>query len=156
LERIGGFGKSKVETYGNEFLSIIKEYCLENNLSSNISEKSPKRKRKETRGPKIDTKAETFKLYKNGKTVSEISKERNLTNQTIEGHLAYYVQKGQINIDDLVSREKIVLIEPIVKRFSGGSITPIKEKLGSDISFGEIRLVLAWVEHRKSSSHINQ
>lgn len=155
LEQISGFGKTKIETYGDDFLSIIKTYAAQNNLMSAIAEKKPKRKRKENAEPKVDTKAETFRLYKQGKTVLQVANERQLTIQTIEGHLAHYVRYGQIKIEDLIGREKIVLIEPVVKNFAGGSITPIKEKLGSDVSFGEIRLVLAWVEHCRSSSHIN-
>ncbi|HTM94057.1 MAG TPA: helix-turn-helix domain-containing protein [Flavisolibacter sp.] len=155
LEQISGFGKSKVETYGDEFLSIIKAYSLENNLTSNISEKIPKRKRKETKGPKVDTKAETFRLYKLGKGVTEIANERNLAAQTIEGHLAHYVQNGLIKIEELVSREKLVLIEPEIKNFNGGSIAPIKEKLGNKASWGEIRLVMAWAEYHNSSPHVD-
>jgi ATP-dependent exoDNAse (exonuclease V) alpha subunit len=155
LEQISGFGKSKIETYGDEFLSIITAYSLENNLTSNISEKIPKRKRKEAKGPKVDTKAETFRLYKLGKSVTEIANERNLTAQTIEGHLAHYVQKGSIKIEELVSREKLVLIEPEIKNFNGGSIAPIKEKLGNRASWGEIRLVMAWTEYQNSSPHVD-
>ena len=43
----------------------------------------------------------------------------------------------------MVSREKLVIIESEVKKYAGCSITPIKQKLGNDISFGEIRLVMA-------------
>jgi uncharacterized protein YpbB len=154
LEQISGFGKSKVETYGNEFLSIIKDYSLENSLTSNISEKIPKRKRKEAE-PKVDTKAETFRLYKQGKAIIDIAKERKLTAQTIEGHLAHYVQNGSIKIGELVSREKLLLIEAEIKRLNGGSIAPIKEKLGNRASWGEIRLVVAWAEHQNSSPHVN-
>ena len=157
LRKISGFGDAKIEKYGQQFLDVVLNYCGEKNLSSLIHEKSPKRERKERSGekkPKVDTKAESFRLYKEGKSVEKIAKERNFTVQTIEGHLAHYVQSGEIKISELVSREKIVLIEPAVKNFAGGSITPIKEKLGSNISFGEIRLVLAWVEFQKSlSSH---
>ncbi|MBO9681205.1 MAG: helix-turn-helix domain-containing protein [Flavisolibacter sp.] len=155
LEQISGFGKSKIETYGDEFLSIITAYSLENNLTSNISEKVPKRKRKEAKEPKVDTKAETFRLYKLGKGVIEIAKERNLTAQTIEGHLAHYVQNGSIKIEELVSREKLVLIESEIKNFNGGSIAPIKEKLGNRASWGEIRLVMAWAEYQNSSPHVD-
>jgi len=155
LQQISGFGRSKLEMYGEEFLSIIKTYCTENNLSSLINTKSPKRIRKESSKAKVDTKAETFRLYKEGKTVIEISKERNLTTQTIEGHLSYYVQQGAIGIEELVNKEKIGMIEPEAMNFSGGSITSLKEKLGSEVSFGEIRLVLAWIEFQKSSAHIN-
>ncbi len=155
LRKISGFGDAKIAQYGQQFLDIIIVHCKEKNLSSLIHEKTPKRERKETSGvkkPKIDTKFESFKFYKEGKSVQDIAKERGFTMQTIEGHLAHYVQTGEIKISELVSREKIILIEPVVKHFQGGNITPIKEKLGSNISFGEIRLVLASLEFQKNSS----
>ena len=160
LRKISGFGDAKIAQYGQQFLNIILEYCKENNLSSLIQEKSPKRERKSSTGekkPKIDTKTESFKLYKEGKSIHDISKERNLTAQTIEGHLAHFVEIGEIQISELISREKIVLIEPVLKNFQGGNITHIKGKLGSDVSFGEIKLVLASLEFQKnSSSHKHQ
>lgn len=147
LKKISGFGDAKIKQYGQEFLDVILNYCTENNLQSFIHQKSPKKEKKEPANGmklKIDTKAESFRLYKEGKTVSEIAKERNFATQTIEGHLAHYVERGEINIEELVSREKILLIEPALINFNDGPLTPIKETLGSEISFGEIKLVLAW------------
>ena len=158
IRKISGFGDAKTEKYGQQFLDIILEYCGEKNLSSLIHEKNPKKEKKTESGEKkkkIDTKAESFRLYKEGKRVDEIAKERSLTQQTIEGHLAHYVSVGEINIEELVSKEKISLIEPHTKEFKGGSITTIKEKLGSKISFGEIRLVLASYTFKKGSSSGN-
>jgi ATP-dependent DNA helicase RecQ len=155
LEQISGFGKAKAETYGDDFLSIIIEYCGENRLSSNISAKGRKKKRKESKeskGQKVDTKAETLKLYQQGKTVSEIAKDRNFTVQTIEGHLAHFIEKGIVNVEELVSREKIVSIEAIAKELPGGSLSQLKEKLGPSITSGEIRLVLAYLRYRKDES----
>ncbi|MES1219587.1 MAG: helix-turn-helix domain-containing protein [Bacteroidota bacterium] len=153
LEKISGFGKIKIEAYGQQFMEVIQQYCKNNNLSSRIQEKSPKRQRKEPIGiktTKSDTRAETYKLYKEGMSVADIAKARNLTIQTIEGHLAHYVYSGGIKIEELVSREKLLLIEPAIKDFTGGSITPIKEKLGSTASFGEIKLVIAWADFKKN------
>jgi len=157
LRKISGFGDAKTEKYGQQFLDIIIEYCNEKNLSSLVHEKIPKRGKKITESEKkkkIDTKAESFRLYKEGKLVEEIAKERNLTQQTIEGHLAHYVSIGEINISELVSREKVLLIEPIAKTFSGKSLTPIKEKLGREISFGEIKLVIAWLGFKENQRPI--
>jgi hypothetical protein len=157
LRKISGFGDAKIEKYGQQFLDIILEYCEENKLVSHIHEKIPKRERKASSGEKkvkTDTKAESFKLYKEGRRVDEIAKERNLTQSTIEGHLAHYISQGDIDINELVSREKIVLIEPAAKNFNGGSITPIKEKLGGNVSFGEIKLVLAWLDFQKNQRPI--
>lgn len=155
LVQISGFGKAKVEIYGPQFLELIQAYAEERNLSSTIAEKISKQK-KEKKEKKSDTKAETFRLYQEGKTAEEIAKERNLTLQTIEGHLAHYVFTGDIKIDSLVTREKIVLIEPALQNFEKGtSIMPVKEKLPSNISFGDIRLVLAHMDHQKSAAHVN-
>jgi hypothetical protein len=157
IRKISGFGDAKTKKYGQQFLDLILEYCGEKNLSSLIHDKLPKKEKQSTGGAKktkVDTKAESFRLYKGGKQVDEIAQERNLTQQTIEGHLAYYISKGEINIDELVSREKVLLIEPVAKTFSGGSLTPIKEKLGSAVSYGEIRLVLAWIEFQDNQRPI--
>ena len=103
---------------------------------------------------KINTKAESFKLYREGKQIEEIAKERGFTTQTIEGHLAHYVSTGEISIKDLVSNEKLLLIEPVARIYSGSSLTPIKEKLGDKITFGEIKLVLAWMDFQKNQRPI--
>jgi PIF1-like helicase/Helix-turn-helix domain/HRDC domain/Helicase len=149
LRRISGFGDAKVEQYGQQFLDVILEYSREHNLSSLIEEKLPKRERKQTnveKKPKVDTKAESLKLYKEGMTITEIAAARSFAIQTIEGHLAHYISIGEIGIEELVSQEKIVQIKPAIKDFEGGPITRIKEKLGSEIGFGEIKLMLAWQE----------
>src|SRR5690242_8341329 len=102
-------------------------------------------------GLRNSTKAESFRLFKQGKGVADIAKERNLTSQTIEDHLAHYVANGDIHIGDLVAPEKIAMIEPHIKDYTEGPITPIKEKLGPAIGFGEIRLVIAWQHYQNTN-----
>ncbi len=146
LRKISGFGDVKIEQYGQQFLDVILEYCNEHNLSSLIKEKIPKKEKRvktEADKKKGNTYTETYKLYKEGKSVADIAKTRSLTVGTIETHLSRYVSNGDIKINELVSREKLVIIESEVKNYSGGPITAIKNKLGSNISFGEIRLVMA-------------
>jgi len=156
LRKISGFGDAKVKQYGQQFLDVIVAFCKENDLSSLIHEKTPKRERKEkekddierplktgTGKKKGDTQSESFRLFKEGKTIGEIAKDRSLAISTIETHLARFVRWGDIKIDEIVSREKLVLIEAALLDFKGSSITPVKQQLPDDISFGEIRLVMA-------------
>jgi hypothetical protein len=150
LEQITGFGKAKVETYGQQFLDIIQDYCSQNQLESRIGEKAPKKKQKKDSPAKPPTRAESFRLFKEGMALADIAKARSLTPQTIETHLAYYVERGEIKIEDLVSADKILLIEPAIKDLNGGSITQVKEKLGDKVGFGEIRLVIAWSSFKNS------
>jgi hypothetical protein len=161
LEQITGFGKKRVETYGSEFLTIIQQYSSDKGLSSLISDKAPKHKKKDNSSPKadkkpketrlkVDTKAESYRLYKEGLSIADIAKTRNFTLQTIEGHLAYYIQNGSISIGELLPQEKIMAMEPVMNDYTGGPITPLRERLGNDISYGDIRLFIAWNEYRKS------
>jgi hypothetical protein len=156
LRKISGFGDAKVKQYGQQFLDVIIGYSKENNLSSLIHEKMPKRERKErselpegksertgTVKKKGDTHAESFRLFKEGKTIAEIATKRNLAVSTIETHLTRFVRCGDIKIEEVVSREKLILIEAALTDFKGSSITPVKQQLNDDVSFGEIRLVMA-------------
>lgn len=152
LKKISGFGKSKIERFGKQFLEIITDYCKEKNIETLITRKSPKKQRKEKKEPKVDTKQETYELFKAGKSVNQIAAERKLNIETVQGHLAYFVAKGLISVNEIISKEKLILIEPVAKTFEGGSITSLKNKLGEDISFGEIRLTLAWLELQKNET----
>ncbi len=158
---ISGFGKAKAERFGKQFLEIIIDYSLLNNLSSLIHEKQPKRIRKtktdtEPKTAKPDTKVLTYQLYKAGKNIKEICVERNLAPQTVESHIAHFVQQGDIKIDELVSREKFLLIEPAVRNYEGTTLTPVKQQLGNDVSYGEIKLVMAAVAFEKMLTNNNK
>lgn len=155
LSKISGFGKAKLESYGQQFIDIITAYTSQHQLSSLIHEKIPKKekKAKDATKEKTDTKLETYKMYQSGKNITEIAAVRNLSQTTIEGHLAYYVEKGAISIEDLVSKEKILLIEPLAKNIEGNAITPVKQQLGNEISYGEIKLVIASLEYLKQKNN---
>lgn len=154
LKKISGFGEVKIEQYGQQFLDVILEYTEENGLHSLIHEKSPKKERKKAdpSKKKTDTKALSFALYKEGKPVHDIAKERNLAIQTIEGHLAHYIEKGELDAEELISKEKLLVIEPVLKDHNGESLTELKQKLDNDISFGEIKLAMAWAKYKNAAS----
>jgi hypothetical protein len=149
LVKISGFGQAKAKQYGSQFLKIITEYSAEYNLGSFIHNKKTNRERKEKNPSEIseqkeDTKTISYKLFKEGKTIAEIASLRNFAVSTIEGHLAHFISKGILSVHELVQKEKFILIEPHLENFeSGSSIIPIKQKLGDEISYGEIRMVLA-------------
>ncbi len=151
LKKITGFGDVKIERFGMQFIDVILLYCKEKNLASLIHEKTTTKRSDKVKSLKTDTKKESFDLYKQGKKIAEIAVQRNFAVQTIEGHLAHYVSLGEINIDELVDAKKKTLILSALDGFEGGSITPIKERLGNEVSFGEIRLVLAWKDFENSS-----
>ncbi|MDQ6904069.1 MAG: helix-turn-helix domain-containing protein [Bacteroidota bacterium] len=146
LIKLSGFGKAKAEKYGNDILEAVQDYCSGNNLKSNIAAKAenPKRERRDKNDEiKTDTKTLSYNLYKEGKSVAEIAKERNMTIVTIEGHLAWFVGNGDIDINKLVPLEKQLLIKAAVRSHGIASHKILKDNLPENISYGEIRLVIA-------------
>ena len=98
---------------------------------------------KKKKEPKVDTKLISFELFEQGKSLEEIAKERGFSVGTIEGHLAYYVSTQQIDVSKLVKQNKIKNISDAVESQKTKSMATIREFLGKDYSFGEIKLVLA-------------
>ena len=88
-------------------------------------------------------------MFKEGKAVEQIARERKLTVSTIEGHLIHYVALGEIPVEQLISQEKLSIIEPALEGYIDGGITSIKSKLGDDISFNDIRIAIAWEQFKK-------
>ena len=145
LSRISGFGEMKLEKYGKQFGSVVAAYCLENKLSSRIHLKltSPKRQPRERPERDSDTKQQTLTLFNSGYAVEKIAEHRKLSPATIEGHLAFYVQHGKITVEQLIGPQKISVIRQTIESIGGNALTPIKQSLGDDYSFGEIRYVMA-------------
>lgn len=154
LVRIKGFGKAKIEKYGDDIIDIISDYCEKYGIESRMNELPATEKKEKSpakavvqKAEKVDTKKVSFDLYKEGKSINAIAQERSLTLQTIEGHLAYYIESGDISIDDFLSKEKQEKISAILKENPDSTLTQLKELL-PDISFGELRLMLASVKHK--------
>lgn len=90
---------------------------------------SKRKKDPGTKKPKGYSQNLTLTLYKDGKTIEQIAKERNLNPSTIAGHLAEFVSKGDLNIHDLVSEDHLKRMEEVYGDGSGGyaSLSALRE-----------------------------
>jgi hypothetical protein len=151
LLQISGFGKAKVDKYGDDIIAAVEEYCHRNGIESNMDalpskEKKEKALREKNAVTKTDTKTLSFNLYKEGKSISEIAAERKLTIGSIENHLIPFISDGAVNINDLVTQQKQKLINDAVAIHGEVSHGTLIKNLPSDITYGEIRMVLAAVK----------
>ncbi len=96
------------------------------------------------KGEKGSSAKESVLLFIGGKTIAEVAAERNMAVTTIEGHLAAGVQDGEIEIESIVSEEKIKKVLEVLNTNTFDTLVPYKEILGSSISWGEFRCVLAY------------
>ncbi len=106
--------------------------------------KAKKAKEEKPKKEKVDTKANTFKLFREGKTIKEIASERSLTVGTIENHLAYFVETGELKVGDVVSTQHQKMIRGIIKSFDKAyALSDVKNLLPNDYTYAEIKLVIA-------------
>lgn len=102
--------------------------------------------KKTTKAPKGETKRISLQLFKEGKSIGEIATVRGMAFSTIESHLASFINTGEINITALVSLNKVDIILKAMEGVSMPGATPLKNKLGEEYSYGEIRAV---IQHRE-------
>ncbi|MBQ8574195.1 MAG: helix-turn-helix domain-containing protein [Bacteroidales bacterium] len=106
------------------------------------SEKKPVKEKKE------DTKVTTFKLYKQGHSIKEIAKERDLNQQTIVRHLAHYVAKGMLAVEEFVPEAKADAVREAVESLGSlKGLAAIKEACPEDVTYQDIVLVIAGMEN---------
>ena len=148
--QIPGVGSSKLEAYFTSFTCAIRDYCqLHNLVMSPEKAGRDNRQRKEiipmpqvSAGP--STRRHTLDLYNEGRSIEEIARERNLKPNTIMNHLAELVEAGEaIDPERLVDPERQKIIFAALQQVGGDMLKPVKDFLGDEYSYDEIRLVRA-------------
>jgi ATP-dependent DNA helicase RecQ len=129
---VSGVGQRKLEVYGDDFIAEIVAFS---------NEKIKTRKKKDTH--KI-----TYDLYKEGLTIDEIAKNRNLKSTTIFSHLALLYTEGKdIKIYDFVSKEEVEMVRKAQEKLEKPqALKPYFEYLNSEVEYFKIRLALTIID----------
>jgi hypothetical protein len=109
-----------------------------NSTDNSISEKL---KAKPVKG---ESNRESLRLFKEGKSVEDIAKERSMAVTTIEGHLATYITSGEIDISSFLNDNELNEIKEIIDSLNTTQLTPIKQKVGDKFSYGQIKMAVAY------------
>lgn len=156
LKQISGFGEFKINKYGGAFLACMTAYCTRHGIESRMRLKSPKPRARKTppaaaagvpaKREKGGTYEETLRLFKAGYGISEISEMRRLSAETVKTHLCRYVAGGEVEAEQLMDVDKLPEIIRLVEQKGTASLREIKEVLGDDYSYDDIRVAIAHME----------
>ena len=143
----------KLKEIREVFLKEIVDYCSQHDIKSKpVAQKYSEFSIKQ---PKSHTSQITLELYKHRLTIQEIAVKRGLTLSTVISHLERLILDGEdISLDSIVSPEKQQRIKQVFMESDTELLTPVKEKLGDDYSYEEIRLVRAKMMHDYEKSCI--
>jgi len=141
LAGIKGLGKKKIEQYGIQLIEMIEDFCSQNHLPTQLAVESPHREViKKIKG---ETRQLTYELFKSGKSIVEIARERAMAVSTIESHLADAVAAGHLNIHAVVEETKIKKLSALIQEHPDYTLKALKDVLGEEFNYGEIRMILA-------------
>ncbi|MEN8200422.1 MAG: helix-turn-helix domain-containing protein, partial [Thermodesulfobacteriota bacterium] len=151
LSDVPGVGKKTIEKYGEELMEMVRGYRQKHGIEA-VSLPEPKEPVKAENGsePK-GTKDVSLELFRQGKSVTEIAKERGLVESTIETHLCYHISQGTLAIDKVLSRKQQQCIIAELAAEENGSLSAVRERLGEDFSYAEIKMVLAHQDSLQST-----
>ncbi|MEM7760120.1 MAG: RQC domain-containing protein, partial [Cyanobacteria bacterium P01_A01_bin.40] len=127
---LSGVNEYKAQQYGDRFISAILEFDLLHKLPVNLPSKSQ---------------MATLELHQQGLSVKEIAQKRGFAIGTINSHLSELMEMNQpVALNKLVTADKQQTIIKAIKKLGDTPLKTIKNNLGEDYSYDEIRLVRGW------------
>jgi len=91
----------------------------------------------------VNTIEKTYTLFQQGLSPEQIAAERKRVVGTIYGHLLKLIHCGDVSVDDVIPADVREQIEGAIAKAGMTSLTPIKELIPDEISYEEIRCVVA-------------
>lgn len=143
-------GRKGCDLYGGELLAMVREYAAHPQEDEVEGEDKTVPSAQEIAMqiglPGEKTQNTTLRLYRQGHTPEEIAILRELSLLTVKGHLARFVKSGEVSLEDLVPADHLRRIKDYLAahpRTPETTLTEIREAVGEDVSFDDIRLALS-------------
>ena len=137
---INGVGLRKLEVYGEEFISLLKNFA----------------KKKKQRG---ETYLITYEYLLKGKEPKEIAEARGVAETTIYSHIAKLFEDGQLtSIEKYITSDEIHQIKEAkqeIEKETGEELQQLKPlflALEEKIGYGKIRIALSWLSKNDPSN----
>jgi ATP-dependent DNA helicase RecQ len=142
--RIQGVGERKLQDYGAAFVAEITEYVKQTGAKAVAL--PPVQGAKPSRPSRVkgDSVRQTVESFREGTSPSAIAEARGLALSTILSHLATAVEKSEsLEIRRLITDERRRVIETVIEEIGALSLAALRERLGEEYSYHEIRIVAA-------------
>jgi ATP-dependent DNA helicase RecQ len=137
LRAVTGFGERKVQYYGEQILEALADYDRGARAAGAAEKKSTPAE-------------ETLRLLAQGKTFAEIAKLRERQLTTVVGTVANLIETGDLEFQAAwIDPAKRTQIEAACARLGTQWLKPLKAAVSEDITFEEVRLVVALLRRKE-------
>jgi ATP-dependent DNA helicase RecQ len=139
LLSVSGIGERKAELYGRLILDVLRRFH-----DGARAAVMPEKRLKPTE--------ETVRLLAEGRTLDEIARIRGRQRSTIVSMVSDLVERGEVEFQPgWVDQDRQARIEDACARLGLDKLGPLKDFLPLEITFGEIRLVVARLRWQQSN-----
>ena len=140
---VAGIGERKAELYGGEIFAAFEAY-------RNGARAAGPKGRPEV--SQVSPAEETLRLVGEGKSFEEIARIRGRQSSTVINMVADLVEKGRLEYRmEWVGEANHRQIEEVVRRLGSQWLKPLREALPAEITYEQIRLVVAFVRREDSA-----
>ncbi|WED21381.1 DNA helicase RecQ [Vibrio sp. JC009] len=134
LCEISGFGDTKVDKYGEQFIAVVKPKPVELKTLSN-------------------TELQSVEMLQNLKSVQEVAGARGLAENTIMAHLSAGIETGACQLEQIISisQEDIGQIKRVAEQVNAlaeNKLKPLYEALDEKFDYSVLRCVLAHLTYQ--------
>ena len=95
------------------------------------------------REKKGSTYDDTLALFKESNSIEEIAEIRGMSPRTIEGHIARWIEKGQIHLEDVMKIGRIEKILPYFDKSKDWSLSKMKGDIPFETTYNELKMLRA-------------
>ncbi len=153
FSHISGVGRVKLDEFAQDFLAEIRGFSEPRGLAERPRRQRQTRRRRDIRR-RGSTHRQTLDLLLSGLSVAEVSRQRGLTVATITSHLEQLIAAGEtLPLErELPAPERVTRISEAFARTQSPALGPVRQLLGDDYSYEELRIVRAWLDQQRRPS----
>ncbi|KKI93805.1 hypothetical protein WQ54_01770 [Bacillus sp. SA1-12] len=140
--QVKGVAKTKLDRYGEKFISAICEYMKLERASSE--------KQQEQAAPvhlvseKTFSHLTSYQLFRDGQTIKEISESRGISVITVQNHLIRAMEEGNpIDWSEIMTEELEALITEKINELGTDMLKPLKEALPDEVDYFQIKAAVS-------------
>jgi ATP-dependent DNA helicase RecQ len=147
---ISGVGEKKLREFGEVFLGEIAAHLQTNARQIFADDSFTAPAAPPSRASLGDSVRETLRRFRSGQTVEQIAHDRAVTANTIYGHLAEGIERGEpVDLDKFFTGDEKQKVAAAFRAHGSGALSPVFESLGGKIDYGRLRIFRAAANVRK-------
>jgi len=143
LLTIPGFGQTKVNNFGTEFLKEVRSYCEKYGLPMDVGRSAPASQAPSK--PNQVGRKDAWPMFDRGMSVVEVATAMTRSPSTVQGYLEEYLQMNPrestlpwLHLEDAVRIREFAATQPDQR------LRPIFDHFAGEFTFEQLRVAMAW------------